>query len=455
MNLRGRTLPLRKRAPLFTPVRLVVLVLLALAGGAWWFRDQLTSGALLEPFVATATPTRSARSFGQEAVARFAAGDFSGAVVAYEAALAGDPNNAELLVGMARAQMFAENNAGALETARRAVALAPASAHAQAILAWALWSSGDLDAANEAATEAVAADDTSALAHAVYSLILNSQAAYDQGFREAQRALALDDRLIESYYALGNANEAQGAWQNAIGHYENGLRLNPNVIFLHRKIGINYRALGFTLANESPLGASDPGVLEYFSRSIDSFNRAIAINRQYVVPYLDLARTYIMIDQLGAAEQTLQEALRQEPNNPAIHGRLGVLRLQLRNYEGAIQALHLAVEGGTYQHDDGLGTPLVVEVQGLPLDARSLEFYYSYGNALARALRCGPGEAPYYLQRAFDFAPEDPVVVGSYEASAYICRHNGTATPTPEDEAPPPAPVLDATPVPPSDTPTP
>jgi tetratricopeptide (TPR) repeat protein len=415
----------------------------------------LVSGAILDPFVATATPTRSARSFAQEAQARFAAGDFGGAVDAYRVALSEDAGNVQLLVGLARAQMFAENAPGALDTARQAIDLAPDSVQAQAILAWALWSTGDLEAASAAATQAVAGDDAYPLGHAVYSLILNSQGAYDQGFREAQRALTLDDQLIEAYYALGNANEAQGAWQNAIGHYENGLRLNPNVIFLHRKIGINYRALGFTLANESPLGASDPQVLEYFSRSIDSFNRAIAINRKYVVPYLDLARTYIMIDQLGAAEQTLQEALRQEPNNPAIHGRLGVLRLQLRNYEGAIQALGLAVEGGTYGHDDGLGTPIVVQVQGLPLDERSLEFYYSYGNALARALRCGPGEAPYYLQRALDFAPEDPIVAGSYEASAYICRHNGTATPTPEDDDPAPAPVVETTPGPATDTPAP
>jgi hypothetical protein len=78
----------------------------------------------------------------------------------------------------------------------------------------------------------------------------------------------------------------------------------------------------------------------------------------------------------------------------------------------------------------------VLEVKPLGLSGSiTLEYYYTYGNLLAYLGRCNPDEAPYYLQRALNYAPDEITVVSSYETSMASC--NGLTTPTP---APSPSP---------------
>jgi tetratricopeptide (TPR) repeat protein len=332
-----------------------------------------------------------------------------------------DPANIDLLVGKARAQLFGEDYAGGLFAARTAVELDPESERAQAILAWALWSNGQSNAAANAAVQAITLNANYAPGHAFYSLVLNDQFNYDQAVREAELAVQLDPSLIEAYLALGYSNETQAAYQAAIDQYEQALRLNPNVIFLYRRIAFNYRTLGTRVANQSPRGTDDPQVLVYYSQAIAAFQRAIAIDRDYITPYLDLARTYTQIDQLADAERTLNDALEIAPRDPAVHGRIGLLRIARKNYEGALESLALAVNGGSFLMEYADGRDEMVTVEGLPLDVRSLEYYYSYGNMLAFQYECGPDGAMRYLQLARDFAPDNETVLGSYETSAARC----------------------------------
>ncbi len=421
MELRGRNLPFRRRGQLITPIRVVIVLLTLVAAGLTWYREQVAAGAMPVPFAPTPTPTRTATSYVEEAQSRFSAGDFQGAVAAYELAMEINPEDVTLLVGTTRAQLFGEDYAAALISARTAVERDPESEQAQAILAWALWSNGQSDAAANAAVQAITLNANYAPGHAFYSLVLNDQFNYDQALREAQLAVQLDPTLIEAYLALGYSNETQAAYQAAIEEYERALRLNPNVIFLYRRIAFNYRTLGTRVADQSPRGTDDPQVLVYYNQAIEAIQKAIAIDRDYITPYLDLARTYTQIDRLADAERTLNEALEIAPEDPAVHGRIGLLRIARKNYEGALESLALAVNGGSFLMEYADGREETVTVEGLPLDARSLEYYYSYGNMLAFQYECGPDGAMRYLQLARDFAPDNETVIGSYEISAARC----------------------------------
>lgn len=310
--------------------------------------------------------------------------------------------------------------------------LEPDSARTRAIKAWALRELGRTDEAGAEATQAIGLDPNYAPAHAYYSLILNDQLNFDQGFREAQIALDLDPQLIESHIAMGFSNESVGNREGAIKRYNDALALNPNVISIYRRIALNYRAQGVAAAGRGEKAASGA----YFEQAIQYFNRALSLDPNNIQPYLDLSRTNIQIDRLGVAEQYLEQALALEPDNPLIHGRLGLLYFKRQNYESAEPALDLAINGGVYTVTTTLTGAVTVNVVGMPLDnLNALEFYYTMGNLKAYLYKCGPDEAPKYLGAALNFAPDDFTVQSSYSESLSICRNRqeelNAATPTP------------------------
>jgi tetratricopeptide (TPR) repeat protein len=425
MYLRGRSVPLRRSRS-----RSLWRIIFLLAGlaGALIFLSLQQQGAVQvqDPFAPTPTPTRSPLSWAEEARAQFAAGNFKAAITAYENALAIALQNRErgpqvnvqaedYLVGLARVLIFDQQYEKALERAGQAILVAPDSPRPRAIQAWALRELGRTDEAQAAATQAIGLDPNYAPAHAYYSLILNDQLNTDQGFQEAQTALRLDPTLIETHLALGYSNEVVGNYEGAIKRYQDAIAINPNVIELYRKVALNYRALALRAETKALAQA-------HFEQSILYFNRALSLNPNNVIPYLDLARTNIQIDRLGVAQQYLERALALEPQNPLIHGRLGLLYFKRKNYESAQPALELAILGGDYTYETGITTTQTVRVEPLPLNRTSLEFYYTYGNLLAFNFKCGPNEALYYLGLALNYAPDDVTVQNSYNESSVICQ---------------------------------
>lgn len=444
MYLRGRSVPLRRSRS--RSLWRIIFLLAGLAGVLIFYILQREGAVQVQdPFAPTPTPTRSPLSWAEEARAQFAAGNFKAAINAYENALAialdrrGTPTVGaqaeEYLVGLARVLIFDQQYEKALERAGQAILVAPDSPRPRAIQAWALRELGRTDEAQAAATQAIGLDPNYAPAHAYYSLILNDQLNTDQGFQEAQTALRLDPTLIETHLALGYSNEVVGNYEGAIKRYKDAIVINPNVIELYRKVALNYRALALRSETEALVRAN-------FEQSILYFNRALSLNPKNIIPYLDLARTNIQIDRLGVAQQYLEQALAIEPQNPLIHGRLGVLYFKRQNYESAQPALELAILGGDYTYETGITTTQTVRVEPLPLNRTSLEFYYTYGNLLAFNFKCGPNEALYFLGLALNFAPDDITVQNSYNESAVICQRylsgltpagaESVGTPTPQ-----------------------
>lgn len=416
MQLKGRSVPLRRSAaPQINPRRVLFwLVLIVLFGALAWPRLSSVNGDVTQLMLPTPTTTRTPRSYAEEAVAHFSAGDLVRASLAFKLALELDPRNLTYWVDLARVQIYLEQYADALQSAENAVLLDPANVRARAIQAWALFYNERYDEARASAVQAIALDPNYAPAHAYYADILNSTQNWEQGTREAQTALRLDPTLVEAHRAMGFANESVGNYRGAVEHYKNALNFNPNLIPIYLRLGLNFR------------------VLQDFDQAIFYFSKANTINPNNIQPYLALSRTYFQIDQLGTAEQYLQQALKIEPANPDIHGRLGLIYFKRKNYEGAEPSLRLAVEGGVYEYTEGRDTRQVT-VTAMPLNARSLEYYYTLGNLLAFYRKCGPGEALFYLNQALNFAPDNRTVIGSYNESVALCRDtlNLTGTPTP------------------------
>lgn len=445
MYLNGRTLKYRKQGRRSDPRRVFLLVLLI---GAGVFLVSLRQQGVVQPlFQPTAAPTRIPTTYANEGEAWFAAGKLTEAIAAYDLATKADPKNLDYWVAKARIEIYAERYEDALVSAETALLVAPNDAKSKTMYAWALDGNvffgcrcRTLAEAEATIVTAIALDSNYALAHAVYSEILNDGQKWSQGFQEAETALRLNPNLLEAHRAMAYAYESIGQYEDAILSLKNALQINPNLVGLYIRLGLQYR------------------VLQNIEEAIFYFSKANAVDPTNVAPYLYLSRTHYQNDELGTAIQYLEQALVLEPANPDIHGRLGLIFFRRRNYEGAEPELALAIRGGTV---DAQGNPLtyadgqpvkdangdpvevltgtvVLEVQPMPLaDAASLEYYYTYGNLLAYLQKCEADEAPLYLQRALNFAPDNPTVLGSYEESMALCRGEittdeaifGTATP--------------------------
>jgi hypothetical protein len=74
-----------------------------------------------------------------------------------------------------------------------------------------------------------------------------------------------------------------------------------------------------------------------------------------------------------------------------------------------------------------------VDPINLTPDTRIVEYYYTYGLALARLGRCGDGLKT--AQLVLDRAPADEIAVANSNEIINICRQNlnATSTPVPED----------------------
>ncbi len=469
MYLNGRSLKLRKQGRRSDPRRVLLLIVLIAAGV---FLVSLREQGVVRPlFEPTAAPTRFPETYADEGQAWFAAGKLDQAIAAYDQATRADPKNLDYWVAKARIEIYAEDYEAALTSAETAVYVSPNDAKSKTAYAWALdWNvvwgcrCRTLAEAEAAAVTAIALDSNYAPAHAVYSEILNDGQKWSQGFQEAENALRLDPNLLEAHRAMAYAFESIGQYEDAINSYKNALKINPNLVGLYISLGVNYR------------------VLQDVEQAIFYFSKANAIDPENIQPYLYLSRTHYQNDELGTAVQYLEQALIRQPNNPDIHGRLGLIFFRRRNYEGAEPELALAILGGTVDAQgnpltlangtivkDVNGTPVappeggaVLEVKPMPLaDAASLEYYYTYGNLLAYLKRCESFEAPKFLQLALNYAPDNPTVIGSFEESMAICSgeitldeaQNGTATPEGSATATAPA-VIQNTAVPPTQAPT-
>lgn len=439
--------------------------------GAIWFLRLVRQGAIHSPFEPPPTPTRSASSYVMEAEARFTAGDLQGSIQAYLEAARLEPQNATILSKLARVQTYAsalvttdaERKARleeALASANKAIEIDPDSSDAHAVRAFVLdWYANPvlvgerqaqayLTEAEQEAVRALQLDNQNTLALVYYAEILVDQQKWAQAERYIQQALERNPNLVDVHRVRAYVLESQGAYREAIQAYDEAIRLAPNLTFLYLRAGANYRRLGF--------GAPTPEQAKpLYEEALRYFAAAARINEQLGVrdpiPYLSIAKTYSQMGEFFIAARNVLKALSFDPSNADVYGQLGIVYFKSRNYEGSIPALKCAVRGCTAEEscearggcNEGESG---VAVQGLPLSANTVVYYYTYGSVLAALSRPRQNYCPEAMdvlgevKAAF---PNDPDIAGIVAAGEAICRSLGwpnsptvpspgaTSTPTP------------------------
>jgi tetratricopeptide (TPR) repeat protein len=421
MYLSGSKWQMRKRRRRSNPWRVLLLILLV-AGAIYIWRVYVPEAQPL--FVPTPTVTRSPASFVLEAESLFQAGKLEQAEAAYEQAISVNPREVSYYIELARLRVFAGKYGAAETAARDALVIEPDSALAHALLGWAL----DFQA-SQAAEDATRLELLlEALSEVERAYELNSSDArvlafyaevmvdydidrYEEARDLAERAVGLDGSILETHRALGYVWEVTGNRELALESYEIARAINANLPRLHIDVGNMQRALGDVRA------------------AIDSYLKAVALSPTSTEPLILIANALAGIGEFGEASQYAKQAVDLEPANPRLRGNLGRMYYHNAVYNEAIFQLELAIRGGTAEE----GT----FVEGLPLnpaDARVVEFYYTFGLALAKQDRCA--EAIPIFEALLRGVPEDEIAVFNAQEGLILCGQL-ERTPTPEAEATP------------------
>lgn len=360
----------RRRRPNFFGWILFGLVLLF-----GYYLNQVYLPSRPNPFDATPTVTRSPESFVTEAEQLFKDGKLLPSIEAYQSAINSAPQNPSLYIALARIQVWAGQYEEAQANAENALLLSPENSMAHAVRAWALDFQGGADNNSEALSsiqKAVELDPNNALAHAYYAEILVDSGSfenYEKAALESRTAMDLDPTLLESHraraYILENVGSEGNNYELAIQEYRAAIEINGNIPILHLELGRNLRFLGV------------------YEDAIKEFTFANTLNPPDPEPDLLISRTYATMGDYTKALQYAETAMKNRPTDASLHGNYGVMFYRNFDYEGAVKQLGLAVDGGVTEE----GFP----IKGLALtsDLRIVEYYFTYGLALARTDQCG------------------------------------------------------------------
>lgn len=469
MNLRGENLRLSShRGPNWWRIG---FLLAAIAIGVLVLRLQDT-GQVQPLFQPTATATRTANSFADEAEAHLSAGDLGRAVTAYQNAVQVEPNNAELWAQLARVQTYFSalqanrdqrlaRLAEARQSIERAAELADDDGFVQAVRALVYnWSASEfsgenqdqfaemLKEASESSIRAMQLEPESVRARAFRAEVLVDQGNYVQAYDLAEQA-ALEaqnnpdsvppDERVDAHRVFGQVLETNGSYRQAVEEYDKAIAINPNLTFLYLRKGANYRRLAGS--------ATSMTVREsLIEQALAAFDQAAKINQQNgiqdPIPYLAIGRTYLQEGEFFVAARNVERAVTLDPGNPNLYGFLGIVYYKGRNYESALEVLRCAVEGCSEQETGDLLCNVLqiivcdedadlasygAVVPGQRLGSSSLEHYYTYASALAFLDFCDQAE-PLFGQLMTAYG-SDPTVAAIVAENRAICTEGGAEPP--------------------------
>ena len=282
-----------------------------------------------------------------------------------------------------------------------------------------------LTQAEQEAVRAIQLDNQNTMALAFYAEILIDQQKWLQAEQYAEQAINRDPTLMDVHRVMAYVQESLGNYGEAIREYKKAVEITPNLTFLYIYIGGNYR------------------ILKQYQLALDFYDKAATIDQQLGVedpiPYLAIGKTYSQMGEFFQASRNVRKALVYNPGSPDVYGQLGMVFFKARNYEDAIIALKCAVTGCSAEEScylrrcDSTTDPAIV-VEGMPLSANTVAYYFTYASALA-GLHTPTGKENY-CQQALQVCNTirsgfsgDPTIMQIVTSNEEICASLGVTSP--------------------------
>ena len=146
-----------------------------------------------------------------------------------------------------------------------------------------------------------------------------------------RRSIAAEPRSFMAHYNLGELLDREGAAEEALRHYREALRINPEWSDALVNIG-------------SVLGRQGKP-----DEALEYFDRAIAIAPDQALTHFDRGLALEMKGRTDSALAAYREAIRLQPDLVPAHNNLALLLHALGDHEGAWKEVHVTRElGGTF-----------------------------------------------------------------------------------------------------------
>jgi len=348
------------------------------------------------------------------ALARFQAGDLSGAETLCRETLTADANNAEALhlLGVI-AHRSGRNDIG-IDYARRAAAADRTAATYQNTLGYLLRIAGRYSEAIEALQNAIALQNDYADAHNNLGIAYAEAGNLEDAEASYRAALSHRGDFPEVQNNLGNLLYRMGRTEESLAAYESATTLRPDYAEAHAN-------RGDACLNQ---GQRD--------EALDAYRKAAEAAPQWPNAWFKLGNVLFQKEDFPRAVQSYQRSIDLNPNNPRGLTNLGAALEKLGRYEDAAMTLRHAL---VLSPDDVSGLKNLGHVilklghvgEGLHLLRRAVELapddadaHYTLGNALLRMERLQEALACYARVRELQ-----PNTARAYFAPASVLLMNG------------------------------
>jgi tetratricopeptide (TPR) repeat protein len=146
-----------------------------------------------------------------------------------------------------------------------------------------------------------------------------------------RRSLAADPRSFMAHYNLGELLDRKGATEQALRHYHETLRINPEWSDALVNIGSILGHQGKT------------------NQALEYFDRAIELAPGHALTHFDRGLALEMNGQRDQALAAYREAIRLQPDLVSAHNNLALLLHTVGDYQGAWKEVYLTRKfGGTF-----------------------------------------------------------------------------------------------------------
>ena len=409
-----------------SPRRILLLLILVAIGVLLIVNQNALREQVIPPPAPTAT--RTAKSYLVEAESLAQTGNLKAATNAYIQAISLEPENAEVLVTLARLMALTDRTADAVTWAERAVQAAPQSAATQAALALALnfhsgklalqgrnaESSKALQQSLAAAKTAVALDPTYPEAQAYLAEIYAESGDLENAEVSIQKALRLNSNRSEVRRAQGAVLEYQGRYTDAAEAYRQAINLAPNVGYLYLALGRAY--IFIAQLRDSSLWPS----------ALETFKQGAQIDPTDVRLLDEWGWMHYRLDQYRDAQEVLENAVAIDPLAWSPRSHLAATYFERTQYEDAIESFKraLALMNDTFDGDRYCVTART------PSCDRLIAAYTTLGYAYRQLGQCAPGGLGAF-RKALSVRPDNPAAQGGYNLCAEDLGTPVPRTPTP------------------------
>lgn len=259
-----------------------------------WQSDRIV-GEVATLLGAPPTPTVAAPVLAQDAFLAYLDGDLPAAADGFAAAVALQPDDANIWYEYGHVLLLLGENEDALAAADQIIRLNPADPRGPGLRTMGLYQDDRLDEALAVGLAELEKGATFSLTYAALAWIYADLGRWEQAVEVAEQAVSLDPNSVDAYRAYAYALSWVGQREQAAQALETAIALHPTLDFLYFELALTYRAL------------------QQVTDAIYAYEAVLALNPNHTRALLRLCETYYGLREPDRAQSYCEQVLTIDP----------------------------------------------------------------------------------------------------------------------------------------------